>query len=235
MEEILSAFINSVKDILQDNLTSAVLYGSKSGELDSGTKSDYNVLLIIKDFDYARLEKLDKKVLGKWIKAGNPVPLIITEQELAKSTDVFPAEFLDIVASHKLLYGKDMLQNIVISDANLRHECEYELRSKLLKLRRQWLIYSKDEKMLKGILIGSISSFLSIFRHVVKLAGEAIPAKKIDTLQILKKRCGIDPELFHVIYRIKHGDKNIPGYKTDDLMRKYLKDIEKIIIFVDSL
>ena len=235
MEEILDNFINSIKDILQDNLIAAVLYGSKSSEGDSGSGSDYNLLLAIRDFDYTLLEKLDKKVLRHWIKAGNPAPFILTEQELLKSTDVFPAEFLDIASSHKLLYGKDIFRNIVISDANLRHECEYELRSKLLKLRRQWLMYSKEDKILKDILTGSISSFLSIFRHAVKLSGEAIPAKKLDTLEILQKRCGIDAELFRMVYKIKHSEKGLPAYKADDLMRRYLKEIEKIIVFVDGL
>jgi hypothetical protein len=235
MELVLDNFVSYIKETLKDNLVSVILYGSKAGDIDSGNKSDFNLLLVLKELNYSDLQNLETKLLKKWTQRGNPIPLIFGESEIVNSQDVFPIEFLDITGSHRVLYGKDVLENMKIDDANLRHECEYELKSKLLKLRQQWLIYSKNEKILKEILIRSISSFLSILKYVVKLAGEAIPSRRIDTVEIIKKRCGIDPELFRLIYRIKHGEKDLPRYKPDDLMKNYLKDIEKVIVFVDGL
>jgi len=61
--------------------------------------------------------------------------MIFTVSEFLSSDDVFPIEYLDMKDGHKLLYGRDFLSEINVSDANLRHECEFDLRSKLLKLR----------------------------------------------------------------------------------------------------
>ena len=43
--------------------------------------------------------------------------------------------------ARKILYGADVLANLNISDEYLRHQTEFELRSKLIKLRQE--IYSR--------------------------------------------------------------------------------------------
>jgi len=235
MEEMLDKFVNAAKEALGDGLVSVILYGSKAGETDSEKKSDYNLLLILKNYHYELLSKLDSRTLKKWVRKGNPPPMIFVQEEFLKSADVFPIEFIDMVSNHNVLYGKDLLENIKIDVANLRHECEYELKAKLLRLRQQWLLNRRNRKALRNILAGTISSILVILKHVVKLSGDKMPEKKIDAPDILSKRCGVNPEIFKGIYAIKHGYADIRKFRPEEIFKEYLVQIEKVVSYLDSL
>jgi hypothetical protein len=50
-----------------------------------------------------------------------------------------------------VLYGRDPFEFVKLSDANLRHQAEYELRSKLIQLRRLYIPASvSDRKVVRS-------------------------------------------------------------------------------------
>src|SRR5262245_58116098 len=107
------------------------LYGSALTPRFAAEQSDINLLVVLGELPFTRLEALGRSVqaLGKQSRPDKKVvPLVLTETQIRGSADVFPAEFLDLVGRRALLAGRDVLSGLGVGLHNLRHQCEYELR-----------------------------------------------------------------------------------------------------------
>ncbi|OGS45284.1 MAG: hypothetical protein A2539_08655 [Elusimicrobia bacterium RIFOXYD2_FULL_34_15] len=231
--DILDKFIEEIKVVCGQNLKSIVLYGSKASGEQTEKHSDYNLLLILEKIKFEDL-KLLNKTIKFWIKKGNPAPLLFTMEQLKKSTDVFPIDFLDMKDHNKILYGNNPFENLEIKNTYLRHECEYELKSKLLKLRQAYML-SQNTSDIRKLLINSISAFLIIFRQVVRLYNVVPPIKRLDALKVLSEKTGLNPSIFVTIFNMKQEVKEALKLDPDLVMEEYLKEIEKIVDIVDNL
>jgi predicted nucleotidyltransferase len=233
MNKKLNQFTGEIKLICPENLKSIILYGSQASQ-EAVKYSDYNLLLIFDKLSFAALKNISP-VIKKWIKQSQPAPLIFTKEEFIKSADVFPIDFSDIKDRHIVLFGENPLANLKIELTHLRHECEFELRGKLLKLRQGFLASQGNSNKIKELLINSISSMLVIFRNVLRLLEENQPLKKLEALGILETRCGLQKSVFENIFRMKQGDKEARKLNQEELFEKYLVEIGKIISLVDGL
>jgi len=184
MSNILENYTQEIIKAFGEELKSVVLYGSKASGEDVKSHSDANVLVISENITLANLTKLSPAT-KKWAKAGNPPPVIFTAEEFFNSADVFPIEFLDMKDNSKLLFGQDFLTSLPVEKSNIRHQIEFDLRSKLLKLRQGYLSLHGNDKAVQALLIDSISSTLAVFRQTASLLGKERPLKKIDSPDIL--------------------------------------------------
>lgn len=128
MKEILG-FIEPLRKQLMSSLRSVVLFGSSSDLKEMDRKSEYDLLFIIDDFgpEESGIFKLWKRKLPRWFKYRY---IIMSKEDLLNSSDVFPIEYKDILDKYKLIFGEDVLKELTLSDENLRHQLEYELRAK---------------------------------------------------------------------------------------------------------
>lgn len=233
MADILNEFTDKLKQALGSNLKSVVLYGSRSTGEATRKHSDYNLLLILDKASADSLKPL-KKIIPHWVSKGNHPPMIFTPDTLANSADVFPMEFYDIKESGRILFGEDYFNKVTIEDTNLRHECEFELRSKLIRLKQNYIL-AKNDKDLRILLVGSITTFLVIFRHLARLLGVKAGNDKTETLNIISKKIGFDPSIFSIIYGMKKGDKPAPGNDPGILIGRYVDELDKISAFVNNI
>ena len=171
----------TIQEVLGDQLLAVVLYGSSAaGDYIEG-QSDFNLLVIAKEWRSSDLKAIHG-TLSKWLKAGNPAPLCFTPKRFEDAADVFPMEMLDIIESHRVLYGNDPIKTIKVDLTHLRHQVEFELRSKLLKLRQTYLQLSKPDKNLGSLMVESLSSFQAVCRGALRLFSKKIP---IDTFHVV--------------------------------------------------
>ncbi|MCS7151589.1 MAG: nucleotidyltransferase domain-containing protein [Endomicrobia bacterium] len=232
MQKIIENFIQELKNTIGTKLKSVILYGSKASQEDT-KYSDYNILIIIEELKFDNL-KLLVKPFHKWLKEKNTPPLVFDTKMFYSSIDVFPIEFLDIKQNHKVLYGDDPFENLEIDLKNLRHECEFELKSKLLKLRQAYIITKGNKRKIKRLLIDTISTFLVLFKSVLHLVGKTPPVKKVEVLNMIKDFIDIDVEPFEKILHLKQNIKEAKKYDVEELFEKYVEQIEKIISYVDK-
>lgn len=226
-------FTDSAKKALGEQLEAVVLYGSSAaGDYIKG-RSDYNVLLLAKKWDIRNLTAL-REVTGAWQKAGNPAPLCFTPKRFKDATDVFPMEMLDIVESHRTLYGKDPVAEIKIDRAHLRHQVEFELRSKLLKLRQAYLELRKPEKDLHLLLIDSLSSLQTVCRGALRLLSDQVPTDKLAATQALGEKTGSPVTAFEQIHQLKEDPSLAKKMNLNELFNQYLEQIELILDHVDT-
>ena len=225
--------VEELKKACPAGLKSVVLYGSAAAGDHAGKRSDYNVLVVSSDLGSATLNAFSKAA-SKWAQAGNPAPLLFTEERLAQATDVFPIELLDIRECHKILYGTDPLQELVINTSNLRLQIEHELRGKLIRLRQSYLLTGGKPKAVADLMMESLSTFLVLFRAALRLLEKEVPQKKMDALDKLASHLDFDAAVFKIVQQLKDGTKKPKEIPVGELFNTYLETIECVIDAVDA-
>ncbi len=225
--------VEDLKQACPKGLKSVVLYGSAAAGDHTGKQSDYNVLVVAKELDIATLDAFSKTA-SAWSKAGNPAPMLFTEERLAQATDVFPIELLDIRECHKVLYGDDLVQGLEIDTKNLRLEIEHELRGKLIRLRQSYLLTQGKPRAVADLMVQSLSTFLVLFRAALRLFESEVPQKKFQALEKLSTHLEFDGSVFKTVQELKDGTKKSKDLAVDKLFDNYLKTIERVIDAVDA-
>src|SRR5580704_19138453 len=135
MEQKLEDLVDRLRKAHQDHLVSVILYGSAASGDYHGEFSDLNVLCVLTRVTPAELAASEP--IFKWWRDGNPTPLLLSEEELRTSTDCFPVEFHDMQERRRVLFGADVIQDLVIDRTFYRAQVEMELRAKMLRLRQK--------------------------------------------------------------------------------------------------
>src|SRR5580704_1502429 len=181
MERKLTELVDRLKQAQGDRLISVVLYGSGAGEDHFGKFSDLNILCVLSEVTPRELGQ-SEPVFRWWREQGNPAPLLLSEHELATSTDCFPIEFHDILRQHRVLHGKDVVSTIAVDTVFYRAQVEHELRAKLLRLRQKASAVLSDKDLLRKLLADSISTFCVLFRHALMLHGHESRMRKREVI-----------------------------------------------------
>jgi predicted nucleotidyltransferase len=233
-----SSLDNLVEDLRSthgDNLASVVLYGSAAAGDYVELRSDYNLLIALHRITPADL-RLAQAPMRNWQRLGHPLPVYFTAGELSDAADVFPIEFHQMEKARVVLYGRDPFETLRISDQNLRHQTEYELRSKLIQLRRLYIPASSSAGRLRDLMSDSLSSFAALFAPVLLLHGEEPPVLKHDIVRAAARLLGLDGAVFERVFALRKGGGHAPGEReTDELFASYLAQIERVIEAVDRL
>jgi hypothetical protein len=236
MENQFAAFIDDLKNTHGSNLASVILYGSAAAGDFVPKHSDYNILIALKKITPKELSHAHSSI-REWHKMGHPVPVYFTVSELKNAADVFPIEFHQMTKAHKVLYGKDPLDGLTISDAFLRHQTEYELRSKLILLRRKYIPASTSVDALKTLMSESLSSFSVLFGAVLIMNGIEPPTTKHETVARTVEALDLDGAVFEKVFNIRADNlaKSIGEVEANELFAAYMEQIEKVIDSVDAI
>jgi len=199
-------------------------------------RSDYNILIALRKITPRDLRNSHASV-REWHKLGHPVPVYFTVSELKNAADVFPIEFHQMEAARKVLYGYDVLEDLQISDVYLRHQIEYELRSKLILLRRQYIPASESVQGLKDLMSESLSSFASLFRAVLLLDGVQPPTGKHRIVAMTVEKFGLDGTAFEKVFNIRENNfaEALDEGAANRLFGEYMEQIERVIDAVDEM
>ena len=236
MIERFQAFIDDLKSTHGKNLSSVILYGSAAAGDFVPKRSDYNILIAVHKIGPEDLRNAHA-CIREWARMGNPVPVYFTVSELQNAADVFPIEFHQMSIARKVLYGPDVLEGLEISDKFLRLQAEYELRSKLVQLRRQYIPASASVEGLQRLMADSLSSFSALFRAVLILKGMNPPPTKHEIVALTARNLSIDGTPFEKIFSIRENKltEKLDEKRANALFGEYLEQIENVINAVDSI
>lgn len=236
MRHQFDAFIDDLRATHGRNLASVILYGSAAAGDFVRHQSDYNLLIALHEITPKDLRSAQAP-MREWSRLGHPAPVYFTVGELKSAADVFPIEFHQMERAHLVLYGTDVLANLEISDEYLRHQVEYELRSKLIQLRRQYIPASTSVSGLANLMAESLSSFAAIFRAVLIIHGFEPPVTKPEIVAATVRQLKIDGESFEKIFTIRENNssKKLDEISANALFADYMQQIEKVIDAVDKV
>jgi hypothetical protein len=227
-------FAETAAKALGNGLQSVILYGSAAAGDYAAKGSDYNILLVAESFGKDELLALAGPV-RRWTACGNPPPLLFTARQLRESCDVFPIELLDMIQSHRVLRGVDVLEGLAVSRDNLRHQVEYELRAKSLALRQAFMAVNGSRSTVSRLLVASYSPVMAILRAALRLYTDDIPADKAAALAALAKHIPVDCDPFVRVAHAKFGKEPIRRHDAHVLYADYLRQIELVTEAVDAL
>ncbi len=232
-EETIQEFVRRAREGAGDNLESIVLYGSAANGSYDPEFSDLNFLCVFRDTSFENLSKL-APFAKWWSEQKQPAPLITTRAELEATTDVFTIELIDIQHNHRLLFGPNVIASLTIPLRLHRLQVEYELREKLLLLRQRSLLAIDNAPRLWDLMVRSVPSFATLFRHSLIALGEKAPTTKRDAVLALSRQLQFDPTAFEQVLDGREHKLDPKKLDIKKVFATYLAAIEKVTAAVDK-
>ena len=227
-------FFDEILDSFRDKMHSVYVTGTAITNDFNDSISDVNSIFVLKEMDLKFLELLAP--LGKtYGKKRVAAPLIMTPAYIQASLDVFPIEFLNFKLIHATVFGEDVLKDIEISQFDLRHHCERELKVKLIWLRQGYLDAMGDRKLLTEGFVNSITGYIPLFRGVITLLGKEPPAKQSEVITALSEAANINTDVFTQVLKEKHEKIKLSIEELNTMFEDYYEATEKIGTIVDEI
>ncbi|MBO6088107.1 hypothetical protein J6P92_07185 [bacterium] len=221
----LDRFIESLKKNYGDNLISVIAFGSQANVEDA--KNNLNLMVVTNELSAEDLYCISKSV-QKWVKEKNPVPVIMDINEWYSSFDVYAIEYSDIRSNYRIIYGKDLVKDIVINKSELRLQCESELKDLLLKYKVNFLMNIDSEREMRKFIDVVIKTILVIFRSILRLHDSEVPYKATDIIEFVSKYVDFNKVVMTKLAKVK--------YENDTISKKELSYIEaELLINIRSL
>ncbi|GAB4535052.1 MAG: hypothetical protein Fur0020_02140 [Thermodesulfovibrionia bacterium] len=195
--------------------------------------SDINSLIILKRMSIDFIEAiapLGKRYGRKRISA----PLIMTEEYISNSLDVFPIEFHDFKLIHKTILGDDILSNLEIESEHLRLQCERDIKTRLIGLRQGYISAAMDKRLITELLIRSFTGCIPLFRAILRLIGKEPPLARLDVIKVMQEVFS-DSTVLEDMLLLKNNRLKPTGDELSHLFRQYYAAIEKISDRLDEL
>jgi hypothetical protein len=235
VETLVKKFSGELEVKLLGRLRSVVLYGSAAAGTHVAGQSDLNFMIEVERVDAGVLDDLAKLYRG-YADQGVAVPLVVDPEYLQHSLDVFPIEFAEMQAFHRVLFGNDPLTGLEINADDLRRQAEFELKQKLLALRRLYLTTAGRGQDEDRLLFSSYKSFLVVIRALLRHLGEAkllVPHGEL--LGKIEQRLQVKLPSFRQLAEARGGPLKLKGAARQELILSYLEEVAELARAVDGM
>jgi len=196
-------------------------------------RSDINTLLVLREMDLTALESIAP--LGQRFKgSGIAPPLVMDEGYIRSSLDVFPMEFLEMRLIHETVLGEDILARIAIDPGDLRHQCEREIKSRLVGLRQGYLRALGEPKALNETLVRFLSGYQPLARGILVLLGKEPPLRRGEAFAALAAVVGQEAGVFVEMLAVKEGRVKPAAAGVRDLFERCHEATERLGRIIDE-
>ncbi|MDH4027941.1 MAG: hypothetical protein OEU95_03825 [Nitrospirota bacterium] len=227
-------FLDEILSSCRENIHSIHITGTAVTD-DFDVKASYvNSVIVLKQMDLKFLE-LTAPLGKKYGRHRIAAPLIMTPQYIRTSLDVFPIEFLDFKLLHTTVFGEDILENTEIKKMDLRHQCERDLKSKLIWLRQGYISSQGNRKLLTEGFVNSITGYMPLFRGIIVLLGKQPPMKEADVITALSDAATIDTGVFSRVLKEKYDRAKLSLGELNTIFEDYYTATEKLGKIVDEI
>jgi predicted nucleotidyltransferase len=227
----IAAFADKMAAAFGGQLYSMILFGSAAGRDFIEGKSDINLMIILEKVRVADLEII-MEAGEKYARKGLAVPLVFERGHVISSLDTFPIEFSDMKQRHILLHGEDPLAQATIEKKNLRYQCERELKSILVNLRRGFLRTEGKRENIENLLEDSLSSVLAACRGMIWMADKTPPDDATELLSDIRSLYDSDTTAIDRVWRLRKGQSGATAM-LEALFEDYIVNIADLAAVVD--
>ncbi|MGH9642270.1 MAG: nucleotidyltransferase domain-containing protein [Terriglobales bacterium] len=233
-EKLIGEFVGRLQSAAGANLKSVTLYGSAAAGEYLPDYSNVDLLCVLGETSFAAIAGLASSVEW-WAKQKHHPPLLMTQEELQRSADVFSIEFLDMKRNYRVLWGEDVLKTLDVPMKLHRAQVEYELREKTILLRQRLLAVAGDRNAKWELLLRSAPAFGTLARHAVIALGEPPAESKREAVRRLGAKSGLDLTAFLQLFDLREGKAERNKVDVDELFARYLKAVEQLTGAVDAM
>lgn len=233
---LLEEYRKDVERIFGEDLVSLTVYGGHAEE-EPAPNAEAAVLIVVRQLSKAALEGYHD-ISHRYARRGIPAPPILTEAFLRESADVFPLEYLGIAERRRVIAGRDVVADLPITTANLRHQVEFELKGKLLALRRMYMgTFGKKE--LAELLMKTVGPLVSVARGLLLLGGRpeggALPKAPHDKEEIvaeIEKRFSVSLHAIREVIAARRAGSMSPA-RAEEIFFSYLEEADRLCSLSD--
>lgn len=224
IQKTIEPFFLDILSHCKEDIVSIYITGSAVTKDFHPKISDINTLLVVREikipfFDF--ISALGKRYGKKRVRS----PLIMTRNYICRSLESFPLEFLEMKLIHQLVYGDDVLKDIKIEKADVRLQCERELKGKLENLCQYYIKAMGSRTTLADLFVSSLSGYFPALRGILFLHNQNIPKEKGDVLNALEEHLNIDVGVFKKLLEFK--SRNI--YPPIEVLKEIFKDLYRTL------
>jgi predicted nucleotidyltransferase len=234
MEKIFERLRSETQGLFGEQLVSLSVFGSVATEDFHPGTSDINAVLVLTEVCLPQLQK-SQELCRRLKKFRLAAPLVMTEAFIRTSADVFPIEFLEIKEKHRLLAGKDCFSRLKIDLKNLRHECEHELKGRLLRLRQSYMEVGQRPRHLQSLLVAAHNANYPAFRTALRLRKFKPPVEKGAILEAVAEKFDLDASVLLKVRQLRRGELRLGSSEINALFEKYSEEVDKLAQAVDRL
>ena len=229
----LNRFVDQMRSALGDQVVSIMLYGGFVEGAVGTTSTDVNVMVVLKDVSVGALDEAALPVQVGRREFGLAV-LLLSEDELRRTTDVFPIKFLDMRRRHRLLHGKDVLADLRISHDHLRLRCEQEIKNLMLRLHQFYLLQAPFFEQVEKTLIRGVLSLVSNLSVLVELKTGAAPTNNDEVIEQAAK-LGLDVQPIRKCLSLQQGELELASDELKQLYDSFMRLVHRAAELIDSM
>ena len=160
---------------------------------------------------------------------------MMSVDEWRGSADVWAIELADMRDAHVTVMGDDPFAGIDIRLEHLRMQCERELKGKQIQLRERYLLFAGNPEELGDLLMRSFSTFMVLFRTVLRLDGGPGERDAESVVRGVARRAGFDPAPLLQIHRARAAGHKLRPEADSEVVVVYLDAVSRVVEHVDRL
>jgi len=105
----------------------------------------------------------------------------------------------------------------------------------LILLRERLLLAANNKKQLWELMLGSLSTFTTLFRHALIALGDTPPKTKREVIQALAARIPFDASAFLQLLNIRERKAEAKQFDVADVFARYLLAVQQVTAAVDRM
>jgi hypothetical protein len=210
-------------------LRSVCVYGAHVDG--NGADAPITCLALVSSLTPLDLDACGRAVHG-WHRHGLATPLILPEQEFARSLDAFPLEYAEMQRAHAHVYGHNPFDGLTIAREDLRRACETQVKSHLLHLREDYLEAAGRPLAVAELVQASAPGFAALIRNVARLH-DVDHRDRATATREGARLAGLPDGILADVLALEQP----AGVTTNDparLFPEYLAAVEQLARFVDT-
>lgn len=159
--------------------------------------------------------------------------MVVTRDDLRRSTDVFPTKFAHMRAHHLLLHGVDPLAGCEVSPEHLRLRCEQELRNLQLRLRAAYMGVADQEAEALRLLGDMGVDFVEHLRTLLELRAGQAPSTMAEVVEAVGP-LELEKAVLEELLAIHRGRYQPAGEELRRLVERFLTATDRAAHLADS-
>jgi hypothetical protein len=230
-QQAVSALARDLGRVFNGRLQSLVVYAGHDGD---GTLHSLAVVEALSFRDLTACLPLAES----WQRQHLAVPLMLSNDELRRTVDIFPLEYASIIATHAVVFGRSPFDGITIPAGDLRRACEAQAKSHLIHLREAFLESHGEARGVAALIASSGAPFRAILANIARLPEAGAPVADPIVLsddflaRVAETRIGIPAALVRdVLSSSTTGQASIA--EPSALLARYIGAAQRVWEYVD--
>ncbi len=232
---VLETLRDRLQSELGDDLISLNAYGDfvKPGEYDP-RRSEVNLMLVLADISTPVLDRIVDAISTAKRKVRLGL-MILTEEDVVQSCDVFPIKFVDMQEHHRLICGRNVLNDLKIAEDHLRLRCEQKLKNLMIRLRANYLNQAKKPAALRAVMTDSVGPLLRLMAIGLTLKTGISPEETAEVIAACREEFGLDVNVLQTVLDVRHRSSVLPATEVPTVYNDYMKAVHDAATAIDQL